>query len=102
MTSKPAPSWNVYIELDIPASSVAEDKLINLNKALDAFSPAVSCSPNGNLTVHIFVDADTTTEAMSLASQAVVHNCREANIPEAPIVGVEVMTEAEFDRRFNE
>ncbi|MET9436933.1 hypothetical protein [Streptomyces sp. NPDC006551] len=89
-------AWSVCVELD--ARDVADDTIDDLHERLIDASPAVGNAPNGNLSVRVFVDTATARQAIDTALKTVTAAARTQGIS-APVVGVEVLTEAELDRR---
>lgn len=92
-------AWSVYVELD--SRDVSDDAMDGLHENLAEASPSVGTAPNGNLSVRIFVDTATARQAGETALKTVTAAARTQGIT-APVVGFEVLTEDELDRRNDE
>ena len=91
-------AWSIYVELghrDAPDDLF--DDLQNHARLADA-SPAIGDAPNGNLSVSLLLDAPTARIAVDQAMKTVTAALRDLGV-NAPIVGVEAVTEAELERR---
>ncbi|MFD9040900.1 hypothetical protein [Streptomyces bottropensis] len=92
--------FSVYVEFD--AADVSPDTYEALFDALHDQHGAVGPAPNGNLSVRLTVHADSVIEAASLG----IEHAQAAAIPHGitpdTVIGTEVITEAERDRRLLE
>ncbi|MEU6979641.1 hypothetical protein [Streptomyces sp. NPDC046371] len=92
-------AWSIYVEL---SRRDAPDNLYDdLHEQLAAAHPAVGTAPNGNLSVRIFVEASTARQAIDTGLKTVSAAMKRLGSHD-PVVGVEVMTEDELDRRNDE
>ncbi|MFE1785624.1 hypothetical protein ACFW9F_24385 [Streptomyces sp. NPDC059506] len=89
-------AWSAYVELAAP--DVPEDTIIDMHEALAEHFASVSQAPNGNLAVQLSVDAGTARKALDAALKAVSEAAKAHGVP-ATVVGVELLTEEELDRR---
>ncbi|MFG3429625.1 hypothetical protein [Streptomyces californicus] len=92
-------SWSAYAVYK--ATNTSPDVYGELFDALIEHSPGVGPAPNGNLSLRLMIQADTaldaTSEAVALADSAL----HEIGLSPA-LIGIEVVTEAELDRRQDE
>ncbi|RPE39721.1 hypothetical protein EDD90_2738 [Streptomyces sp. Ag109_O5-1] len=90
--------WSVYVEYDARVPDDAHDTAAD---HLTGHHAAISTAPNGNFSVRLMVEAPTveraTSDALATTDRAIL-----AAHGRAAVVGVEVMTEEELDRRNNE
>lgn len=91
-------SWSVYVEYD---AQVPDDLHDAIADHLADEHGSVSTSQNGNLTIRVLVDALTISLAEHIALQRADHALHTA-YGRAAVVGIEVMTEDELDRRNTE
>ncbi|MFE0774811.1 hypothetical protein [Streptomyces sp. NPDC058861] len=89
-------AWSVYVELG--CCDAPDDLYDDLHDRLATAHPAVGTAPNGNLSVRIFVEASTARQAVDTGLKTVSAVLKDLDVT-APVVGVEVVTEAELDRR---
>ncbi|MFI1765159.1 helix-turn-helix domain-containing protein [Streptomyces sp. NPDC020800] len=87
---------NVYVEFG--AHSVSPEHYGDLMEALADHAPGVGPAANGNLSARLFVNAETVLDALAQAVKITSHAVRGLGLPDT-IVGVEALTEAEFERR---
>lgn len=91
--------WSLEVELK--QKGVGPDDVDVLMDALEQCHPSIGEAPNGNLSVRIFTKGETFMEALAsgvaLVTEAAVQNgfC-------ATILGCEMVTEEELDRRLAE
>jgi len=90
--------WSVYVEYAAHVPDVTHDTAAD---HLADYSAALSAAPNGNFSVHLSVEAPTVERAQARALEA-TDRALQAAYGRAPVVGIEVMTEEERDRRNNE
>lgn len=88
--------WSVYVEYD--AQEVPDDAHDTAFEHLTGYHPSVGTSPNGNFTMRVLVEEPTVERATSTAHALCDHALHLA-YGRAAVVGVEVMTEGELDRR---
>ncbi|MBP5896420.1 hypothetical protein [Streptomyces scabiei] len=92
------PRWSVYVEYDARVPDEAHDAAAD---HLADFHAAITTAPNGNFAIQLSVEAPAVESAERLALAATevavvaVHG-------RAALIGIEVMTEEEFDRRIQE
>ncbi|MFI1530886.1 hypothetical protein [Streptomyces griseus] len=93
------PPWSAYVEYK--ATHASPDVYGELFDALIEHSPGVGPAPNGNLSLRLMIQADT---ALDAASEAVaIADSALHKIDLSPtLIGIEVVTEAELDRRQDE
>lgn len=92
-------AWSIEVELGV--NDVSDDLVEELFEHLIDYSPAVGTAPNGHLSARIFVEAGTARQAIDSALREVTAAAKEAGIP-ATVVGVDLVTEEELDRRLAE
>ena len=92
----PEISWSIEVELD--EKGVAADGVDEMMEALAEGHPAIGEAPNGNLSVRIFMDGFTAQEAISRGILAVT-KAAKSNGFSTKVVGVDLVTEEELDRR---
>lgn len=93
-------AYSAYIELDAP--DVSEEVIEALFVDLEDCSPSVAIAPNGNLSVRLFVQADNVQHGVTTAIATVQSAAASHHIAPATVAAVEVITEAELDRRLAE
>jgi hypothetical protein len=92
---------NWSLEIELKQKGIDSDGVDDLMDALEAGHPSIGEAPNGNLSVRIFTEGETLMEALAsgvaLVTEAAVQNgfC-------ATILGVDMVTEDELDRRLAE
>jgi hypothetical protein len=89
-------AWSIYVELCL--RDAPDDLYDGLHEHLAASAPAVGTAPNGNLCVRLFVEAATARQAIDAGLKTVTTAAKTLGVTE-PVVGVEVLTEDELDRR---
>lgn len=89
-------AWTVYVEL--AARDTADSMIEELCESLADCDPAVGIAPNGNLSARVWVDTGTARQAVDVALKEVTAAAKTVGI-EQIIVGVELLTEEELDRR---
>ncbi|MFF4249074.1 hypothetical protein ACFYY2_32080 [Streptomyces sp. NPDC001822] len=89
-------AWSVYVEL--AARDVADSVIEDLCERLADCEPAVGMAPNGNLSARVWVDTGTARQAIDIALREVTAAAKAAGAGQS-VVGVELMSEAELDRR---
>lgn len=92
-------SWSIEVELD--QKNVAPDAVDEMMEAMFEGYPAIGHAPNGNLSVRIFVMGATAQEAVSQGVLAVT-KVAQANSLSTRVVGIDLVTEEELDRRLAE
>ncbi|MER6655065.1 hypothetical protein ABT248_31560 [Streptomyces sp. NPDC000971] len=92
-------AWSVYVEL--AARDVADSVIEELCERLADCEPAVGIAPNGNLSARVWVDSGTARQAVDIALRKVTAAARTAGAGQT-VVGVELLTEEELDRRNDE
>lgn len=92
-------SWSLGVELD--HKGVGASDVDDLMESLKGDHPAIGEAPNGNLSVRVFADAETAQEALRTGVSAVVEAAR-MNGFSTRVLGVELITESELDRRLDE
>lgn len=91
--------WNAQINLGVQITD--EDVLGMLHEYLIEYSPAVGVDLSGNLSIRIFIQASTAAMGLQKAIREVTAATVKAGLGDA-IVGAEVITEGELDRRLVE
>ncbi|TXS50132.1 hypothetical protein [Streptomyces sp. t39] len=89
-------AWSVEVEL--ATTEVTDDAIDELHDHLADRSPAVGTAPNGNTAVRIFVEAGTARQAVDSALKEVTAAAKAAGIS-TTVLGVDLVTEEELDRR---
>ncbi|MFF2184595.1 hypothetical protein [Streptomyces sp. NPDC058155] len=92
-------AWSIEVELGV--TDVSDNLVEELFEHLIDHSPAVGAAPNGNLSVRIFTEAGTARQAIDRALREVTTAAKATDIP-AAVVGVDLVTEEELDRRLAE
>jgi hypothetical protein len=92
------PAWSVYVEYGARVPDDAYDTAID---HLDGYHATVSPAPNGNFSMRVFVEEPTVERAVP-AALAVCDRAVQAVYGRAAVVGIEVVTEEELDRRNRE
>ncbi|MFE9016712.1 hypothetical protein [Streptomyces cyaneofuscatus] len=92
-------AWSIEVELGV--NDVSDDLVEELVEHLIDHSPAVGTAPNGNLSARIFIEAGTARQAIDNALREVAAAAKEAGLS-TNIVGVDLVTEEELDRRLAE
>jgi hypothetical protein len=90
--------WSVYVEYDARVPDDAHDTAAD---HLGDYHAAISNAPNGNFSIRVTVDAPTIERAQE-AALAACDRALHAAYGRAAVVGVEVVTEDELDRRLRE
>lgn len=90
--------WSVYVEYD---ARVPEDAHDTAADHLVDHHAAIGDAPNGNFSIRLSVDAPT-VERAEAAALAATDRAVHAAHGRAAVVGIEVMTEDELDRRNRE
>ncbi|WP_333745462.1 hypothetical protein [Streptomyces sp. IBSBF 2950] len=90
----------MHVEL-LNDDSTPEDSLDAMHERLTAYHASLGYAPNRNVSVQMTVDAGTARQALDIALKAVTQAARAAGTS-ATVVGVELLTEDEFDRRLAE
>jgi hypothetical protein len=91
--------WSVRVELrndDTPDAA-----LDTLTERLAAYHASVGIAPSGNVSAQMTVDATTARQALDAGLKAATTAAREAGTS-TTVLGIELMTEDEFDRRLDE
>lgn len=91
--------WSLEVELD--QKGVSPDGVDDLMDALKEGHPAIGEAPNGNLAVRIFTEGETAMEALA-AGVTLVREAAVKNGFCATVLGVDMITEKELDRRLAE
>lgn len=92
-------AWSIEVELGV--SDVSDDTVEELHEHLADCSPAVGTAPSGNLSVRIFIEAGTARQAVDAALKEVTAAAKQTGI-NYTVVGIELVTEKELDRRLEE
>ncbi|EGX57908.1 hypothetical protein SZN_20252, partial [Streptomyces zinciresistens K42] len=92
--------FSVYVEFD--AADVSPDTYEALFDALHDQHGAVGPAPNGNLSVRLTVEADSVTQALTRGIEYAQTAAAQHNITPETVIGAEVVTEAERDRRLSD
>ncbi|MFI5814863.1 hypothetical protein ACIA7S_28390 [Streptomyces sp. NPDC051643] len=79
----------------------SDDSLDAMHERLAAYHASVGIAPNGHVSVQMTVDASTARQAFDTAVKAVTQAARDADAS-TTVLGVELMTEDEFDRRLTQ
>ncbi|MFE2640145.1 hypothetical protein ACFXKF_36275 [Streptomyces scopuliridis] len=88
--------WSVYAEYGVTDTST--EVYSELFEALIDHAPGVGPAANGNLSLQLMVEADSALEAAAGAAKIAERALRDLGAT-ATLVGIEVVTEAELDRR---
>jgi hypothetical protein len=91
--------WSVHVEFR--NDSTPDDALDAIHGSLTAYHASVGIAPNGNVSVQMTVDTGTARQAFDTALKAATTAARDAGAS-TTVLGVELMTETEFDRRLAE
>ncbi|MFJ9544073.1 hypothetical protein ACIRPX_43670 [Streptomyces sp. NPDC101225] len=89
-------AWTVYVEL--AARDTADSIIEELCERLADCDPAVGVAPNGNLSARVWVDTGTARQAIDVALKEVTAAAKALGIDQT-VIGVELLTEGELDRR---
>ncbi|RKE03004.1 hypothetical protein [Streptomyces sp. TLI_171] len=89
-------TWSVLVEID--ATNVSDEAHDHVLGALSEYAVNTTTVSNGNLGVILSVTATGVAEAAQIAV-ALVLAAAPADLSDHPAVGVEVVTEAEQERR---
>ncbi|MFJ3601873.1 hypothetical protein ACIPVA_03660 [Streptomyces anulatus] len=92
-------AWSIEVELGV--NGVSDDLIEELLENLLDHSPAVGTAPNGNLSARIFVEAGTARQAIDSGLKEVTAAAKAAGLP-TTVVGVDLVTEEELERRLAE
>lgn len=92
-------SWSIEVELD--QQDIGPNDVDDLMEALSGGHPAIGTAPNGNLSVRIFTEASTAQDALALGVSTVVE-AAEVNGFGTRVLAIDLITEAELDRRLAE
>ncbi|MGW8988328.1 hypothetical protein ACWGRF_00110 [Streptomyces zhihengii] len=92
-------AWSVYVELGV--RDLADSMIEELCERLADCEPAVGTAPNGNLSARVWIETATARQAIDSALKEVTAAARAVGIPTL-VVGVELVTEQELDRRNDE
>jgi hypothetical protein len=92
-------AWSAYVELQ--SMTTTEETLDEMADLLTDHYASIGYAPNGNLSVQLSVDAATARQAIDDALKAVTRAARDAGGPTV-ILGVELLTVEEQERRLNE
>lgn len=92
-------AWSIEVELGV--TDVSDDVVEELHEHLVDHGPAIGTAPSGNLSARIFVEAGTARQAIDAALKAITAAAKATGTPHS-VLGVEVMTEQELDRRLSE
>ena len=92
-------AWSAYVEL--AARDVPEPVIDQIHEHLADHYPAVGYAPNGNLSVQLSIDAATARQATDAALKTITATAKQHQIT-SNVLGVEVITEDELDRRIDE
>ncbi|MFE5037146.1 hypothetical protein [Streptomyces sp. NPDC056683] len=86
------------MHVELHNDSTPDTVLDALTDALTAYHASVGIAPNGRVSVQMTVDAATARQAFDTALKAVTAAARAAGTS-TTVLGVELLTEDEFDRR---
>ncbi|MET8605748.1 hypothetical protein ABZV92_19615 [Streptomyces rubiginosohelvolus] len=92
-------SWSVYVEYE--STHTTPDVYGELFDALIGHSPGVGPAPNGNLSLRLMIQAASALDAASEAAALADGALHEVDLSPT-LIGIEVVTEAELDRRQDE
>ncbi|WP_431961923.1 hypothetical protein [Actinacidiphila sp. bgisy160] len=94
------PVWYAYVEFAADGPALPDEVWDRLHGLLHeaGHSPSVGCAPNGNASVRLCTEAGTAEDAVELAAK-IASQAIETVHRSCTVVGLEVMTEAEIDRR---
>lgn len=92
-------AWSAYAEYN--ATDTPPELYSELFDALIEHSPGVGPGPSGNLSLRLMIEADSALEAASKAVALADTALRQLDFSPT-LVGIEVVTEAELDRRQDE
>ncbi|MFE6272208.1 helix-turn-helix domain-containing protein [Streptomyces goshikiensis] len=87
---------NVFVEYG--ARDVSPDQYVDLHDALAEHAGGVGPAANGNLSARVFIEAESVVDALVRAVEITGQAVRGLGLPDA-VIGAEVLTEAEFERR---
>lgn len=89
-------AWSVYVEL--AATDTLDSAIDALHDALAEHDAAIGTAPNGNLSAQLSIKAGTARKAIQAALTAVTSAAAALGIT-TTVMGIELMTEEELDRR---
>jgi hypothetical protein len=90
----------VYVEFDFPNPS--PDVFASLHAALSDYDPAAGPAENGNLSVRMFIDADSPIDAATRGVEYAQAAAMDQQIPPTAVAGFAVMTYEEFKRQLDQ
>nr|WP_024126213.1 hypothetical protein [Streptomyces sp. FR1]AHE38832.1 hypothetical protein pFRL3_55 [Streptomyces sp. FR1] len=92
--------FSVLVEFD--TADVSPDTYEALFDALHDQHGAVGPAPNGNLSVRLTIEADSVAQAATRGIEYAQASAAQHDIPPNTVIGAEVVTEAERDRRLGD
>jgi hypothetical protein len=92
--------WSVRVEWTTP-EPLTDDQIGRLAAGLEPYSASIGVERNGNPSAQLAVEARTIRQAFDVAVRAVEATCKALGVP-CKVVGVDVATWAEFERRLAE
>ncbi|MFF9785659.1 hypothetical protein [Streptomyces nigrescens] len=92
--------FSVYVEFDAPNTPPAV--LSEIYESLVKYGGNVSTASNGNLVARLFVEAESALDAGTRGVEYAQAAALQQGITPETVVGFEVVTEAEFERRLGE
>ncbi|MGW7463735.1 hypothetical protein ACWGJT_03280 [Streptomyces xantholiticus] len=90
-------SYSVYVEFN--KTDASSDIYAGLHEALIDWHGAVGPAGNGNVSVRLLVEADSVIEAANRGITAARVAALQYNFTPDTVIGIEVISEAELDRR---
>ena len=91
--------FSVYVEFT--DSGTTPEAFVDIAEDLTAYGGTAGTAPNGNLSIRLFVESDSAVDAGNRGVEYAQGAAMKQGVYPA-VVGIEVMTEAEFDRRLAE
>jgi hypothetical protein len=92
-------TWSIYVEL--AARTAADDLIVRMRRQLETLHPSVGHAPNGHLYARVFIVNTTLRQATDAAIKYVTAAAKEVGVA-YNVVGLEVLTLEEVDRRTKE
>lgn len=96
-----SPTYSVYVEFAVPdaPADLYEALLDTLLERHPDNGPALGPSDNGNLSMRLFIDAGSVVDAVNRGIEYAQAAAMTQDITPDAVIGAEVVTEAELDRR---
>jgi hypothetical protein len=92
--------WRVYVEIGAGTSPPdAAEVLDVMTGQLSDYSAAAGLEDNGNVSAQLTLEARTAAAAIDRGMRAVLEAARAGGVDQPEVVGVQLLTDAEYERR---